>query len=156
MRRTPSLAPRARSVSPALRARSRNGDLSLGKTDPARKVQTSGDWTVAWHAASKATVFAFPHRNEELQQWGNYMASEFSAKQLNAHHKLISFDKAVRAMVGGGQAILLTDHNQFSFLYSAYLLPDRVQGVSNMRTSDQCPREPSSEICRRLNRPGGC
>ena len=45
-------------------------EISLGKADPARKVQTSGDWTVAWHAATKAVMFAFPHRGEELWQWG--------------------------------------------------------------------------------------
>jgi hypothetical protein len=78
-------------------------EIALGKTDPARKVQTSGDWTVSWHAASKAVVFAFPHRSEELREWGDYMASEFSAKQVSAHHKLIAFDKAVREMVGGGK-----------------------------------------------------
>ena len=69
----------------------------------------SGDWTAAWHAAAKATKFALPHWREELQQWADYMASEFLAKHANSHHKLLAFDKAVRAMVGGGQAILLTD-----------------------------------------------
>ncbi|KAF8226877.1 hypothetical protein L208DRAFT_1299581, partial [Tricholoma matsutake] len=91
-------------------------EVSLGKTDPARKVQMSGDWN-------------------ELRQWGNYMATEFSAKQLSTHHKLITFDKAVRAMVGGGQAILLTDRNQFAYLYSAYLLPDGIQGASSARNA---------------------
>ena len=103
-------------------------EISLGKSDPARKVQTSGDWTIAWHVASKAITFAFPHCSEELREWGNYMASEFSAKQLGAHHKLIAFDKAVRAMVGGGQSILLTDREHFNYLYSAYLLLDGIQG----------------------------
>jgi hypothetical protein len=58
------------------------------------------------------------------------MGFEFSAKQVNAHHKLIAFDKAVRMRVGGGQAILLTDHNQFSYLYSAFLLPNGAQAGS--------------------------
>jgi hypothetical protein len=135
-------------------------EISLGKADPARKVQTSGDWTVAWHAATKATTFAFPHRSEELRKWGDYMASEFSAKQLSAHHKLIAFDKAVRAMVGGGQAILLTDRDQFTFLYSAYLLPDGVQGSTpasgRYTVGDHNPRDHSSETCRRFNSAGGC
>jgi hypothetical protein len=45
-----------------------------------------------------------------------------------SHHKLIAFDKAVRTRVGGGQAILLTERDQFSYLYSAFLLPDGVPG----------------------------
>jgi hypothetical protein len=36
-------------------------EISLGSTDPARKVQTSGDWTAAWNATIKATAYAFPH-----------------------------------------------------------------------------------------------
>jgi len=36
-------------------------EISLGKTDPAQKVQTSGDWNVAWHMTTKVTTFAFPH-----------------------------------------------------------------------------------------------
>ena len=39
----------------------RTTEISLGKSDPARKVQTSGDWTIAWHAASKVTSYVFPH-----------------------------------------------------------------------------------------------
>jgi len=56
------------------------------------------------------------------------MVSEFSAKQTNSHHKLIAFNKVVRAMVEGGQLILLMGKDQFAFLYSVYLLPDGVQG----------------------------
>ena len=36
-------------------------EISLGSTDPAQKVQTSGDWTAAWNATIKAMVYAFPH-----------------------------------------------------------------------------------------------
>jgi len=119
-------------------------EIFLEKADPAWKVQTSGNWTVAWHAATKAVMFVFPHRGEELQQWGDYMASEFSAKQPNAHHKLIAFDKAIQAMVGGGQAVLLTDHDQFTYLYSAYLLPDGIQGGLGMQpTIREWPRDHS-------------
>jgi len=56
------------------------------------------------------------------------MASEFSTKQVGSHYKLIVFDRAVRAMVRGRQSVLLTDQDQFTFLYSAFLLPDGVQG----------------------------
>jgi hypothetical protein len=56
------------------------------------------------------------------------MGSEFSAQLSSSHHKLIVFDKAIRTRVGGGQAFLLTEHEQFSSLYSAFLLLDRVQG----------------------------
>ena len=101
-------------------------EVFLGSSDPVRKVQTSGDWTAAWNATVKATAYAFPHQADELRQWGDYLSSEFSARQSSAHHKLIAFDKAVRTQVGGGQAILLTDRNEFSYLYSVFLLPDSI------------------------------
>jgi len=133
-------------------------EISLGKSDLAWKVQMSGDWTVTWHAASKATAYVFPHRTKELHQWGDYMASEFSAKYVNSHYKLIAFDRAIWGIVGGGQSIVLTDQDCFTYLYSAYLLPDGIQGGSGGRTgsSDLQVKNHSSKICRWFNSSGGC
>jgi len=39
----------------------RGTEISLGRADPARKVQANGDWNIAWHTTTKATMFAFPH-----------------------------------------------------------------------------------------------
>ena len=133
----------------------RRTEISLGITDPARKVQMSGDWTTAWNMTIKATAYAFPHWDNELQQWGDYISSEFSARQTGTHHKLIAFDKAVRTHMGGGQAILLTDQNEFSYLYSAFLLPDGFQ-TGKQGTSDQRVRSTSSDICQSFNSTGGC
>ena len=72
----------------------------------------SSNWTAAWNTTVKATAYTFPHRDDELWQWGDYLSSEFSARQTSAHHKLIAFDMAVRTQVGGGQAILLTVRKQ--------------------------------------------
>ena len=41
-------------------------EISLGRSEPAKKVQTSGEWTSAWNATIKAIKFAFPHREHEL------------------------------------------------------------------------------------------
>jgi hypothetical protein len=76
--------------------------ISLGQSDPARKITTSGEWTSAWNATARAITFAFPHRKEELQEYGEYMDSEFSARISSSHRKLFAFDKAVRHHVGGG------------------------------------------------------
>lgn len=105
-------------------------EISLGSTDPARKVQTSGDWTAAWNATVKATAYAFPHRADELRQWGDYLSSEFSAGQASAHQKLIA------------------DRNKFSYLYSAFLLPDGIQtgSISVGRQGDRA-RSTTADIC---------
>ena len=134
-------------------------EISMGKTKPARKVKTSGDWNSAWNATVKATAFAFPHRGNELREYGEYMDSEFSAKAVSSHHKFIAFDKAMRHHIMGGQTTTLTQRVSFSFMYSAFLLPDGVEAntghkgdtVSGGRTCEK-----SNEICRRYNTPDGC
>jgi len=128
----------------------RTTKISLGKSDLPRKVHLSGDWTITWHAALKATAYVFPHQTKELHQWGDYMASKFSTKHINSHHKLIAFDRAIQGMVGGGQSIVLTDWDNFTYLYSVYLLPDGIQEGSSGRTglSDLQVKDHSSEICR--------
>ena len=98
-------------------------EISLGKTKPARKVKTSGDWNSAWNATVKATAFAFPHRGNELREYGEYMDSEFSAKAVSSHHKLIAFDKAMRHYIMGGQTTTLTQ--QASLLHVFSLPPTR-------------------------------
>ena len=45
-------------------------EISLGRSEPSKKVQTSGEWTSAWNAAIKAIKFAFPHREHELREYG--------------------------------------------------------------------------------------
>ena len=60
-------------------------EISLGRTEPAKKVQTSGEWTSAWNATIKATKFAFPHREQELREYGEYIDGHFSAKVPSAH-----------------------------------------------------------------------
>lgn len=76
--------------------------ISLGKSDPARKITTSGEWSSAWNATAWAITFAFPHRKEELQEYSKYMDSEFSARISSSHRKLFAFDKAVWHHVGWG------------------------------------------------------
>ena len=133
-------------------------EISLGSTDLARKVQTSGNWTATWNATVKATTYAFPHQDSELWQWGDYLSSEFSARQTSAHHKLIAFDKAVRTWVGGRQAILLTDCNEFTYLYLAFLLPDGIQmgSVGWQGDNERRTKSASTDICRRFNSANGC
>ena len=42
-------------------------EISLGHTEPTRRVHTSGEWTSAWNATVKAYTFTFPHRENELK-----------------------------------------------------------------------------------------
>jgi hypothetical protein len=95
--------------------RGRIGDheISLGHTEPSRKVLTSGDWTAAWNSVVKAASFLFPHRRDELDAYGEFIQGEFTARQADAHWKVIRFDQSIRNEVGGGTKLLLTDFHRF-------------------------------------------
>lgn len=136
----------------------RLGDTEIGITriEPIRKVKTASDWISAWNATVQATKFVFPHREEELRNYGDYIQAEFSAKRPEAHPRVILFDESVRGLVGGGQNLLLTDKLAFSTLYSAIMLPD---GVESGPTRDRASARlafTKTELCNRFNSPNGC
>jgi len=129
----------------------RSIEISLGRTEPSRRVQTSGEWTSAWNAAVKAYFFVFPHRETELRGYGDYIEREFSAKVVSAHRRIILYDVAVRNEVGGGSSILLTDRDQFSYIYSAIVMPDGIESEHGRAANRSGTTKPQFEICRRSN-----
>ena len=130
-------------------------EISFGVSEPKRKVRTAAEWSSAWRRASRAIAFAFPHRREELLDYGDYIESEFAAKLASSHHKLILYDIALRNEVAGGQSLVLTDHSKFARLYSAIVLLDGVEGHSDHPNG----RKPNSsrqgggkpELCNKFN-----
>jgi hypothetical protein len=129
-------------------------EISFGVSEAKKKIRTASEWASAWRRASRAIGFAFPHRREELLEYGDYIESEFAAKLPSAHHKLILYDVALRNEVGAGQHFLLTDIHRFSRLYSAIILPDGVEGNSQPTTKrvinfHQNGGKP--EICNKFN-----
>jgi hypothetical protein len=70
-------------------------EITFGITEAKKKIKTSAEWSSAWKKASKAIFFAFPHRREELYEYGEYIESEFAAKHPSLHHQLILYDLAM-------------------------------------------------------------
>ena len=136
-------------------------EIQFGRPKPAAKVETSGQWTSAFNLVVKATAFIFPHRYDELRQYGDYMEELFSAKSISVHPKLFKYDEAVRYKVGQGQNILLTDRDQFTRYYEAIVAPD---GVGSERSNDESKTGKGkggksgekSDICHRFNGTNGC
>ncbi|KAJ2936322.1 hypothetical protein H1R20_g770, partial [Candolleomyces eurysporus] len=89
-------------------------EISFGHSEPSRKVLTYGDWTIAWNITVKAAAFLFPHRQQELADYGEFIQGKFSAHQTEAHWRVIQFDQSIRNKVGGGTKILLTHYDQFN------------------------------------------
>ena len=78
--------------------------------EPKKRISTAAEWSVSWRRASKAICFAFPHRKDELLEYGDHIVSEFAAKITSSHHKILLYDVALRNEVAAGQHALLTDH----------------------------------------------
>ena len=128
-------------------------EISFGVAGPKRRISTAAEWSTAWRKASKAITFAFPHRREELLEYGDYIESEFAAKITSSHHKILLYDTALRNEVAAGQHVLLTDHARFTRLYSAIVMPDGIEGASdelNTRKPTK-PKGEKPEICNKFN-----
>jgi hypothetical protein len=129
-------------------------EISFGVSEPRKRISTADEWSTAWRRSSKAVTFAFPHRREELLEYGDYIESEFAAKIVSSHHKLILYDIALRNEVAAGQNILLTDHHRFSRLYSAIVMPEGVEGRSEKSSFNRPSKtkgHDKPEICNKFN-----
>ena len=129
-------------------------EITFGVTEPKRRISTAAEWSVAWRKASKAIAFAFPHRREELFEYGDYIESEFAAKVSSSHHKILLYDTALRNEVAAGQHFLLTDHKRFSRLYSAIVMPDGIEGNSDGTIPRKPPKNKGKdkvELCNKFN-----
>ena len=132
-------------------------EISLGHTEPSRRVRTNGDWISAYNEIVKATSFVFPHREQELRDYGEYINREFSSKVVASHRRIILYDAAVRNEVGGGQQMLLTDRHKFSFIYSAIVMPDGIESeFGKQKSSIPDGNRPQLNFCRRFNSASGC
>ena len=136
-------------------------EIQFGRPKPAAKIETSGQWTAAFNLLVKATSFLFPHRYDELRQYGDYMEELFSAKSTTVHAKLFKYDEAIRYKVGQGQNILLTDRQQFTRYYEAIVASDGVGVEGSSERGQGSPRKGTksgekSDICHRFNGAKGC
>ena len=136
-------------------------EIQFGRPKPIAKVETSGQWTSAYNVIVKATAFLFPHRYDELRQYGDYIEELFSAKSTATHPKLFKYDEAIRYKVGQGQNILLTDKGAFIRYYEAIVAPDGVGVEGTSRGGSEGSKKGGksggkSDICHRFNGPNGC
>jgi hypothetical protein len=86
-------------------------------------VETVIDWHSAWAATVKATIFIFPHRKDELDQYTWYIIEKFTVRKVEEHLRIIMFDEAVRGTVGGGCGRSLLDQKILERFSQAILLP---------------------------------
>ena len=102
----------------------------------------------------KSYQLRFPHRRDELLDYGEYIESEFAAKHVASHHKLILYDIALRNEVAAGQHILLTDFGKFTRLYSAIVMTDGIESASDKSTPKKTGKSQGNgkpEPCNKFN-----
>ena len=128
-----------------------------------RQIKSGAEWSSAFRRMSKAVIFLFPHRREELYEYAEHIESLFSAKHVGAHSKVILYDQSVRNRVGGGQNILLTDYQRFGNLSEAILHADGIEykggggkGPGKGGKDSDKGESTKKDICRRFNSQGGC
>jgi hypothetical protein len=81
---------------------------------PDDRISESGDWTYTWDKYEKAVVFAFPHRELELQQYKKHIQELFLAAP-EAFDAIVKYDKKVRRRVAESGSLRLCDLSEFSF-----------------------------------------
>ena len=137
-----------------------NAKISVGVSDAKRHVSTASEWSSAWHLASRAVAFAFPHHTEELRDYGDFIETEFSSKLTSSHPRIILFNIAIRNIVQGGQITLLTDRSIHLRFYSAILMPDGVasstSASTNRRSGQSRASRSKSDVCNHFNMSNGC
>ena len=98
-------------------------EIKYGFAETASKKITSYQgWTTAWHRASKAIRFAFPHREAELNSYYEYIVQIFDQTAEAHHGRVIRFDKAVRNRVASSRTYELSNFEAFRDIYDAIFL----------------------------------
>lgn len=125
-------------------------EIAIGSTSPAKTVKTHGEWITAWDPTVEATVYVFPHREVELKRYGKYILQLFSALPVEAHSRIINFDKAVRVRVAQRRDLTLSDTNQFVDLQFHWI--QSIGAVPAPRCSkDRANKTSRRDPCRRWN-----
>ena len=85
------------STEPDQRATQQVGEVELrfNMSKPTKAVRSCGDWVIAWGYAERAIMFAFPHREQEVTDYREYILSHFAALNSWYHHHVIELDKAI-------------------------------------------------------------
>jgi hypothetical protein len=111
-------------------------EISFGAVEPTKLVRNAGDWSIAWNRTSRAILFAFPHRMQELAIYGEYIVNLFSVTHSSVHSRVIAFDKAVRKRVGSVRNLELSDFEKFADLKIAHMDSIGVSVVSKGSKED--------------------
>jgi hypothetical protein len=81
--------------------------------DVERQISGPSDWGYTWGKYEKAVLFAFPHRELELQQYKNHIQELFLAAP-DSHKSILKYDNRVRTRVAESSSLRLCDLSEFN------------------------------------------
>ena len=129
-------------------------EVSFGAVEPTKAVKNRGDWSIAWNRTVRATVFAFPHRMQELTSYGEYIINLFAVTHPSVHARIIAFDKAARKRVGSVRNLELSEFEKFTDLKIAHVDSIGVSVASKGEAGSKGKRNKNwkkSEPCNKWN-----
>ncbi|KAF7340206.1 hypothetical protein MVEN_01939200 [Mycena venus] len=127
-------------------------ELRFGTIAPTKTVSDAGTWTIAYDRARTATLYVFPHRAKELDDYRDFIIGMFAATHSSFHGRVIEFDKAARKRVSQRRDMELTDFHKFMDIKTALMDSTGVAVVSSQREPSSGPaRKPKSEACNNWN-----
>jgi hypothetical protein len=85
-----------------------------------KKITTAAQWSAAWNRTARAIKFAFPHREDELAAYGEYINDKFDRRLERTHERIIRYDKAVRNRAANSRRVELSDFAAFTDIYESH------------------------------------
>jgi hypothetical protein len=115
-------------------------EVRFGQTTPIKKVTTLREWEMAWGRTCRAICYAFPHRKDELELYGEHISGLFKAINLQYHGRIILYDQSVRARAACWNDILLSDFSRFEDLRTMHI-SSLGAGLPTNKWGDQSPNQ---------------
>lgn len=96
-------------------------EIVTGSQKPAKKVDSHGNWVLAWAEAVKAILFVFPHRQDELERYTAHIHQLFSALLPHLHQRVFQYDLAVRIRTASRRDLRLCNTAAFTDLHVVWI-----------------------------------
>ncbi|KAF8573794.1 hypothetical protein K439DRAFT_922854 [Ramaria rubella] len=100
---------------------------------PSKTIRTHGEWSIACVSYKNAILFAYPHRERELDEYSRFIIGQFKALQdTSLHTRVIDLDRMIRLRVSRSNIHLLTSYDKFNDLVTQYILAPSAFSVSRI------------------------
>jgi hypothetical protein len=132
--------------------------LKVGKVKQSTKVNTHGDWTIAWGAFTDAMLFIFPYRRSELNVYQSHITGFFASQHTSVHNRVLNYDRAVRGFIGQQRSVLFDEVHKFVHLRYAHIdntgaavVREATSGPNTTPRGLRGRTRKTAEICRNYN-----